>query len=215
MTDELTKINEDVSTTVTTITENLSTTFTETTTSISEMFKKMWGSIKTGGLVSANSIISTFETMVRNLATGVNSFLSSTETALSLAAMMAGIPFVSFGRVGTISIPRISVPEFSIGGFPEDGLFFANHNELVGRFSNGQTAVANNEQIVEGIRYGVQTAVNEALAPYLRDIANNTSATASNTEDILRKPTQTFSDRDVARANIRGTRSMGLTLRTT
>ena len=82
---------------------------------------------------------------------------------------------------------------------------------MVGQFNNGQTAVANNEQIVEGIRYGVQ----EALAPYLRDIANNTSATASNTEDIKNKPTQTFSDRDVARANIRGTRSMGLTLRTT
>ena len=27
----------------------------------------------------------------------------------------------------------------------------ANHNELVGRFSNGRTAVANNDQIAEGI----------------------------------------------------------------
>lgn len=112
-------------------------------------------------------------------------------------------------------LPKFNIPAYRIGGFPEDGLFFANHNEMVGQFSNGQTAVANNEQIVEGIRYGVQAAVNEALAPYLRDIANNTSATASNTEDIKNKPTQTFSDRDVARANIRGTRSMGLTLRTT
>ena len=42
---------------------------------------------------------------------------------------------------------------FATGGFPEDGLFFANHNELVGQFSNGKTAVANNEQITEGIEH--------------------------------------------------------------
>ena len=42
-------------------------------------------------------------------------------------------------------------PAYEIGGFPEDGLFMANHNELVGRFSNGRTAVANNDQIAEGI----------------------------------------------------------------
>ena len=34
----------------------------------------------------------------------------------------------------------------------------ANHNELVGQFSNGKTAVANNAQIVEGIRQGVEDA---------------------------------------------------------
>lgn len=44
---------------------------------------------------------------------------------------------------------------FANGGFPEDGIFYANHNELVGQFSNGKTAVANNKQIVEGIREGV------------------------------------------------------------
>lgn len=44
-----------------------------------------------------------------------------------------------------------SLPAYATGGFPEDGLFFANSTELVGRFSNGQTAVANNEQIIAGI----------------------------------------------------------------
>lgn len=42
-------------------------------------------------------------------------------------------------------------PAYEVGGFPEDGLFMANHNEIVGRFANGRTAVANNEQITEGI----------------------------------------------------------------
>ena len=48
-------------------------------------------------------------------------------------------------------IPEVNIPRFAAGGFPEDGLFFANHSELVGKFSNGKTAVANNEQIIAGI----------------------------------------------------------------
>ena len=39
----------------------------------------------------------------------------------------------------------------------------ANHNELVGKFSNGKTAVANNEQIVNGIKQGVFEAVSAAM----------------------------------------------------
>lgn len=48
---------------------------------------------------------------------------------------------------------------FATGGFPEDGLFFANHGEMVGKFTNGKTAVANNEQIVAGISQGVYNAM--------------------------------------------------------
>lgn len=53
---------------------------------------------------------------------------------------------------------------FATGGFPEDGLFMANHGELVGKFSNGRTAVANNEQIVAGISAGVYDAVVSAFS---------------------------------------------------
>jgi len=59
---------------------------------------------------------------------------------------------------------KIDLPTFARGGFPEDGLFYANHNELVGSFSNGRTAVANNTQIVEGISSGVYGAVAKAMA---------------------------------------------------
>lgn len=57
-------------------------------------------------------------------------------------------------------------PAYANGGFPEDGLFFANHSELVGKFSNGKTAVANNAQIVEGIKAGVYEAVAMAMSQY-------------------------------------------------
>ena len=62
---------------------------------------------------------------------------------------------------------RIDLPKFNSyasGGIVEDGLFFANHHELVGQFSNGKTAVANNAQIVEGISSGVYSAVSRAMA---------------------------------------------------
>lgn len=51
---------------------------------------------------------------------------------------------------------------YATGGFPEDGVFMANHGELVGQFSNGKTAVANNKQIVDGIEAGVYRAVTAA-----------------------------------------------------
>lgn len=54
--------------------------------------------------------------------------------------------------------------QYASGGFPEDGLFMANHGELVGQFSNGRTAVANNEQIVAGIARGVYDAVTAAMS---------------------------------------------------
>ena len=52
--------------------------------------------------------------------------------------------------------------KYATGGFPEDGLFMANHNELVGRFANGKTAVANNEQITNGIYRAVLQAMKES-----------------------------------------------------
>lgn len=56
------------------------------------------------------------------------------------------------------------VPAHANGGFPEDGLFFANHGEMVGKFSNGKTAVANNEQITNGIANAVYGAFVRAFA---------------------------------------------------
>lgn len=63
----------------------------------------------------------------------------------------------------------IKLPKFAAGGFPEDGLFMANHSELVGKFSNGRTAVANNDQITRGIADAVRPAVYEAMKSALRE----------------------------------------------
>lgn len=53
---------------------------------------------------------------------------------------------------------------FASGGFPEDGIFFANSGELVGGFSNGKTAVANNAEITAGIADAVYDAFMTAFS---------------------------------------------------
>ena len=69
-----------------------------------------------------------------------------------------------FGRTISWNIPNISW--YARGGFPDEGqLFIANEAgpEMVGTMNN-RTAVANNDQIVEGIREGVYEAVSAAMS---------------------------------------------------
>lgn len=44
---------------------------------------------------------------------------------------------------------------YASGGFPEDGTFRASHGEIMGRFDNGKSVVANNKQITDGISAAV------------------------------------------------------------
>ena len=81
-------------------------------------------------------IFSGWNTTIESLYNGVSSFASNFGIKLPTLSSLK-IPF--------------SIKAYANGGMPEDGLFFANHNELVGKFSNGNTVVANNLQIQAGI----------------------------------------------------------------
>ena len=64
------------------------------------------------------------------------------------------------------SLPKLNVSWYAEGGFPTTGdLFIANEAgpELIGRMGN-QTAVANNDQIKEGIREAAYAAMTQALS---------------------------------------------------
>ena len=64
------------------------------------------------------------------------------------------------------TIPHLQISWYAQGGFPDTGsLYFASENgpELVGTMGN-RNAVANNDQIIEGIRQGVYDAVSAAMA---------------------------------------------------
>ena len=52
---------------------------------------------------------------------------------------------------------------YAKGGFPEDdSLIYVNPHELIGKMSNGKNVVANNYQIIEGIKQGVSEAMSES-----------------------------------------------------
>lgn len=103
-----------------------------------------------------NGIIGIFESGVNFIIKMLN------KLSWEVPDWVPGIGGSTFG----INIRPVSIPRLKDGGFPdgEDGLFYANHNELVGKFSNGRTAVANNDQIVDGIRSGVYDANQEQNA---------------------------------------------------
>ena len=57
-------------------------------------------------------------------------------------------------------------PRYASGGFPEEGPFYMNRGEMVGKFSNGKTAVANNQQITEGIKQAVMEGMAQVMMNY-------------------------------------------------
>lgn len=134
-----------------------------------DKWKSAMGGIKTGFEDSFNAAFDSVKQLWNSFATWLNEKLNFDIQPVNIAGVeVFGGAKVNLGHI----------PTFSTGGFPEDGLFMANHNELVGRFSNGQTAVANNDQITQGIAIAVQTANSELIAEIreqnelLRVIAN-------------------------------------------
>lgn len=101
----------------------------------------------------------TLKTTIESKLKGINIGLQVKVQAKIKDAMAAAI---NIGKEAKQGIGTITA--FAKGGFPEDGLFFANHNELVGKFSNGNTAVANNEQILTGIEKATASGILGGLA---------------------------------------------------
>ena len=92
---------------------------------------------------------------------------------------------------------NIHLPKFyATGGFPnpEDGWFRASHGEMIGRFDNGQSVVANNQQITDGIAKAVYSAMMSAGS------ANNGNVPVYTTIQI--------GEEQIARAVTRGQRKM-------
>lgn len=120
-----------------------------------------------------NSPSKVFETKGRNLIQGlwdgiksVWSNLTSWWSRLSLPKLNIKLPHFRFTTTQTkifgqtFSMPKLSVDWYAQGGFPDMGqLFIAGENgpEMVGTM-NGRSAVANNDQIVEGVASGVARA---------------------------------------------------------
>ena len=95
----------------------------------------------------------------------INKFIGWLNSKLKFswdALTIAGKQIYPAGSIQLVSIPQIT-QRFEDGGFIEDGLFTMNRGEIAGKFNNGKSVVANNQQIVEGIAAGVYEAVVAAM----------------------------------------------------
>lgn len=119
---------------------------------VSTVFDGMVGAVK----AALNGVISVLNSALRWVFGGINSILSDLKNF-----NIAG--YSPFAGLRTISVPQI--PMLANGGFVDQGqLFIAREAgaEMVGSIGR-RTAVANNDQIVEGITYGVREANDDVV----------------------------------------------------
>lgn len=128
---------------------------------ITNAFNYVWSSIRGGVTGAMNYVISKIENGVNFVVSGINSLLRGFNKVVSMAAKVAGANWN-----GVSLVPKVHIPRLASGGiFPrgEDGMAFINHNELVGKFSNGKNVVANNQQITEGIKQAVMEGMVQVM----------------------------------------------------
>lgn len=130
---------------------------------LSDVVTGTWDVIK--GVI--NTIIGGIETMANGVVTGFNWMIDALNnlsfTVPSWVPEIGGSKFgFNLGKIETISIPRLMAD----GGFVDEGQMFIAREagaEMVGAIGR-RTAVANNDQIVEGIASGVAEANSEQNA---------------------------------------------------
>lgn len=112
-------------------------------------------------VASVKSAFDGLRNAINNVLNGIrNTFNNVLNSILSMIQRVANAIRSLFSSIGSIGgvFNIVGMPQYASGGFPEDGLFMANHGELVGKFTNGKTAVANNQEITAGIASAVYDA---------------------------------------------------------
>lgn len=161
---------------------------------LSASWAKNWDAMieKVRGI--ANSIVEIVEKMINAIVHGINAIGDKIGDKLSNISFPSWLGGGSF----SLKIPHlsdVSLPRFKNGGFPkENGVFMANSTEMLGKFSNGKTAVANNEQITNGIAQAVFNAI--------------TSANSQNGGDIPVQTTIYIGEEQIARAVTKGQKKL-------
>lgn len=181
----------------TNVTDPLKRNFETATSGIKDAFSKLWDGIKRGVISAMNAVISSIEKGINFAISGVNGIIKGFNSVTRWAAEVVGVNYGGVDLISKVNLGRIQA--YEVGGFPEDGLFFANHNELVGQFSNGRTAVANNQQIIEGIKEGVIDAMMQVF------MAMNSSS--GQNETSIEIPLY-IGNEEIARATSKGINSL-------
>jgi hypothetical protein len=110
-------------------------------------------------------LVQTMKNAINSAVDILNSFIDWINGHLNFSwdgLTIAGKEIYPGGSVQLFSLPYIQ--KFEKGGFIEDGVFTMNRGEIAGKFNNGKSVVANNQQIVAGIAEGVYSAVVAAMS---------------------------------------------------
>lgn len=144
-----------------------STVFEDVSEKVKTGFGSITTTIKTSWETLKNSAITTWEGIKTTISNAIGYIKGLFNFSWQLPRISLPHFNVNWNDYGMgLRIPSIGVNWYAKGGFPQNGeIFVARENgaEMVGSM-NGSAAVANNDQIVAGIRAGVYDAVTSALA---------------------------------------------------
>ena len=129
-------------------------------------FKNAWNSFSSSVKSLVNNIVQTITTNISSAVS--NAWSKITQMVSNAKSTLSSITSSISSKVSSVvSSVKSSLRFYANGGYPDQGqLFWARENgagaELVGTIG-GQTAVASNDDILEGIRQGVYEAVSAAM----------------------------------------------------
>ena len=144
----------------------ISESFGKIKESIVKAFGEAWKAVGDGVVSAMNGAIGVIEGALNGIIGAINTFLGGFNTIASKAGEILGKDWKGVGKLQTVTLKRIaqsggSGRKFAEGGMPDKGsMFIANEEgpELVGTIGK-RTTVANNLQIIEGIKQGVSVAL--------------------------------------------------------
>lgn len=165
---------------------NMATAGVENITTMKDQFKNLWDQVKGNTITKVTELkdglknvwdkilqgfsdlrdgiksrIDSIKEFFGELISKVNEAIRAIEDFLTVDIGNLSIG-VNLPEIGSGEKFGLKVEKYATGGFLEDGLFTMNHGEIAGKFSNGQSVVANNQQIVDGIADGVYRAMMQA-----------------------------------------------------
>jgi hypothetical protein len=156
-----------------TLMDRLAKGITKNASTVKEGFRNLLNSMALMLDAFNSNATNSFNSMLSNLAASKINVSSSGQVNVTKAKMPSNTKTINYGQYGT-------------GGYPEQGeLFIARESgpELVGQIGR-KTAVANNEQITEGVASGVEAANENVITAIYAMASQIISAINANGGDV-------------------------------
>lgn len=174
----------------------MNTGMTDFTTVFPIGWSNMWRGMTNIAIVQWNSVLTVMEKGMNNAVRAVNNVIRE----INRTSWITGI---SLGYISQVKVDRIQC--MADGGFVDEGqLFIARESgaEMVGAMGR-RTAVANNDQIVEGISAGVSVANDGVIAAIyaLMNIIEDKDLSVSIGDDVIGRSYDRYSRNRGVRVN--------------